>query len=144
MPRSLHTARLLEPRAVGFLVEAGGAGAVDQSRIRRRAGVRMHCLRWIDEHARDIAPVAQDAQRILRHVLQGVGFTRPQRVAHARLHVTPPAVIGAAEPHQVRAAGVIARKPDRCITASVPDMWNDTSSRPRDLPQPLDVIGDDG
>ena len=106
-------AQPLEPVGIGRLVEMRAARAVDQRRIGRRRRVRMQRLQRIDQHAGDVAPRAQHAQRVLGHVLQRVGLVRRQRIADARLHVAPPAVIGAAEAHQMRAPGVIAREPHR-------------------------------
>ena len=71
----------------------------------------MQRLQWIDQHAGDVVAGAQHAQRRFRHVVQRVGLMRRHRIADAGLHVAPPAVIGAAEPHEVRFLGVIARKP---------------------------------
>ena len=73
----------------------------------------MQCLQRIDQHAGDVAPLAQHAQRVVVHLLQRVGLVRGDRVADARLHVAPPAVIRAAEAHEVRAPRVIARKAHR-------------------------------
>ena len=47
--------------------------------------------------------VPQHAQRLVAHVPQRVGLARRHRVADARLHVAPPAVVRAAEAHEVRA-----------------------------------------
>ena len=105
--------QLLEPIGVGLPVEMRAARAVDQRGVRRCARVRVQRLQRIDQHAGDVAPRPQHAQRILGHVLERIGLVRRHRIADARLHVAPPAVIGAAEAHQVRAARVVARQPHR-------------------------------
>ncbi len=104
-------AQTLEPLGIGVLVAMCVARAVDQRRVRRRGRVRMQRLQRIDEHAGDVASRPQDAQRIVRHVLECVGLVCRQWVADTRLHVAPPAMIGAAEAHQVGPAGVVARQP---------------------------------
>ena len=71
----------------------------------------MQRLQRIDQHAGDVAPRPQHAQRILGHFLQRIGLVRGHRIADARLHVAPPAVIGAAEADQVGPAGVVTREP---------------------------------
>ena len=65
---------------------------------------------------------AQHAQRVLVHVLERVGVAGRRRIADARLHVAPPAVVGAAEAHQVRCAACDSApaappaSPPRCPT----------------------------
>jgi hypothetical protein len=99
-----------EPVRVALPVEVRSAAAVDEGRIGRRSGVGVHCLRGVHQHAGDIPARAQYMQRALRHIAQGVGLARRQRVADTRLHIAPPAVISAAKAHQVGAARVIAGK----------------------------------
>ena len=115
MPRSVQTvAQPLQPFGVGRPVEMRASRELSTSdESRRRVGVRMQRLQRIDQHAGDVAARAQHAQRVLRHVVQGVGLARRHRIADAGLHVAPPAVIGAAEAHQMRAARVVAREPHR-------------------------------
>ena len=57
--------------------------------------------------------VREHAQRVFRHVVQRIGFARRHRISDAGLHVAPPAVISAAESHQMGAPRVIAREPHR-------------------------------
>jgi hypothetical protein len=68
-----------------------------------------------------------------------VYVVRRQRVADARLHVPPPAVVGAAEAHEMRAAGVIAgqayRLHDRLGARHVKRHFVE----PRDRQQPANV-----
>ena len=71
----------------------------------------MQRLQRIDQHAGDVAPRAQHAQGILRHLLQRIGVASGDRIADARLHIAPPAVIGPAEAHQMRAARMILGEP---------------------------------
>ena len=73
----------------------------------------MQTLLRIDQHAGDVATRAQHVQRFLGHFRKRIGLVRRQRIADARLHVAPPAVIGAAEAYQVAAPRVIAREPHR-------------------------------
>ena len=73
----------------------------------------MQGLERIDQHAGDVAPPPQHAQRRFGHVGKRIGFVRRRRIADAGLHVAPPAVIGAAKAHQMRSAGMIARQPHR-------------------------------
>ena len=114
MPRSVQTSRsCLQPFAIGRAIEIAAARAVDQCGIAGRAGIRMQRLQRIDQHAGDVAAGLQDMQRAFGHVGQRVGLVRRNRVADAGLHVAPPAVIGACETHQMRAAGVVAREPHR-------------------------------
>ena len=120
-----------------------GAATVDQRRIRRRAGVRVHALQRIDQHAGDVAPGAQDAQRLLGHVVQRVGLVRRHGIADARLHVAPPAVIGAAESHEVRPPRVIARQPDRLHHRLGARHVERHLVEAGNLLKPFDVAGDD-
>ena len=145
MPRASHTVRnSLQPGRVGLPVEVGAARAVHQRRVGRRRRVGMQRLQRIDQHAGDVAPRAQHAQGILRHLLQRVGLARGQRIADARLHIAPPAVIGAAEAHQMRAARVIAREPhglhDRLGAGHVERDLVEAG----DLRQARHVVGDHG
>src|SRR5277367_2003631 len=102
----------------------------------------MQCLQGIDQHARDVATLAQRSQRALIHVLEGIGFARGHRIAYAGLHIAPPAVVGAAETHEVGTPGVVARKPNR--------LHNRLSARhveryfvlPGDVLETPDVVGD--
>ena len=142
IPLGADRAQPLEPFGVGCLVETGVPRAVHQRGVRRRPAVRMQRLQRIDQDAGDVVPRPQHAQRVLGHVLQRIGVARRQRIADARLHVAPPAVIGAAEAHQVRAAGVIAREPhrlhDRLGARHVERHFVEAG----DLLQAPDVVGD--
>ena len=89
------------------------AAAVEQRGIAWRRCVRMQRLQRIYQDAGDIAAGADDTQRFFRHILKRVGLVRRQRVADAGLHVAPPAMIGATEPHQVRSPRMIACQPNR-------------------------------
>ena len=102
----------------------------------------MQRLQRIDQHAGDVATTAQHPQRILGHVLQGVGIARRHRVAHARLHVAPPAMIGAGKTHEVRSARVVAREPHRLHDRLGAGHVKRHLVEPGNVPQPLDVVGD--
>ena len=108
-----HFAKLPQPLGVGGAVEAGLAAAGDQRPVARCACVRVQRLQGVHQHARDVAALPQHAQRVLVHLAQRVGVARRHRVAHARLHVAPPAVVGPAEAHEVRAARVVAGETHR-------------------------------
>ena len=73
----------------------------------------MQRLQRIDQHAGDISPTTQHRQRALRHLGQCQGPVGRGRIADAGLHLAPPSVIGAAEPHQLRTSRVVAGQPDR-------------------------------
>ena len=81
-------------------------------------------------------------QRVLRHVVQGIGLARRHRIADAGLHVAPPAVIGAAEANEMGAARVIARQPHRLHHRLGAGHVERHFVEAGDLPQPLDVVGD--
>ena len=83
-------------------------------------------------------------QRLLRHFRQRVGRTWRQRIADARLNVTPPAVIGTAEANQVGPARVIAGELHRLhhrLGAGHVERHLVQTGNPAQL---LDVVGDDG
>ncbi len=138
-----HLAQLLEPIGVGGAVEMGMPGTVDETRVARRVGIRMQSLQRIDQHAGDVAAAAQHPQGVLGHILQRVGLVRGHRIADARLHVAPPAVIGAAEANQMRTGGVIAREPPRLHHRLGARHVERHLVVPGDLAQPLHVVGDD-
>ena len=52
-------------------------------------------------------------QAALIHVLEGMGFTRRQRVTGAGLHVFPPTVVRATKTHQMAALSVVSSQPYR-------------------------------
>ena len=102
----------------------------------------MQRLQRIDQHAGDVAPLAQHPQRILRHVVQGIGLARRHRIADAGLNVAPPAMVGAAETNKMRAARVIARQPHRLHHRLGAGHVERHFVESGDLPQPLDVVCD--
>ena len=57
-------AQLFQPGGVSVLVEMRPAPAVEQGGVARRRGVGMQRLQRVDQHAGDVAPRAQNAQRI--------------------------------------------------------------------------------
>src|ERR1700683_1688903 len=83
----------------------------------------MHGLQWIDQHAGDVAPRAQYTQRCLVHVAQCVAGALSHRIADARLHLPPPAVIGTAKAHQIPAARVVAHKTHRLAPPCAPAFY---------------------
>ena len=101
----------------------------------------MHGLQRVHQHAGDVAARAQYVQRILVHVLERVGLSRARRVADAWLHVAPPAVVRAAEPHQVRAPRVIARQPHRLHDRLRARHVERHLVQPGQLAQTPDVVG---
>ena len=133
----------VQPGRVRRAVEPGAARAVDERRIARRVAVRVERLQRVHEHAGDVAPLPQHPQRVVAHVPQRVGLARRQRIADPRLNVAPPAVIRAAEPHEVRAARVIAREPHRLHHRLGAGHVKRHLVEPGDRPQPLDVVRDD-
>ena len=141
-PLGADGAQPLEPRRVRRPVEPGVARAVDQRRIARRGRVRVERLQRIHQHAGDVAPVPQHPQRGVAHVPQRVGLARRDRVADARLHVAPPAVVRAAEAHEVRAPGVVAREPHRLHHRLGAGHVERHLVQPGDRAQPLDVVRD--
>ena len=104
----------------------------------------MQRLQGIDQNAGDVAPRAQHVQRIGRHLLQGVGLARGERIADARLHIAPPTVIGAAEPHQMRAPRVITRQAHRLHDGLGAGHVERDLVEAGDLRQALDVVGQHG
>ena len=80
-------------------------------------------------------------QRVLGHVPQRISLTRRQRIADARLNIAPPAVIGAAKPHQVRSPRVIAGKPHRLHDRLGPRHMEGDFIEAGNLFQQLDVLG---
>ena len=133
-------AQPLQPFGIGRPVEMRAARAVDERRIRRRIGVGVQRLQRIDQHAGDVAPLAEHAQRILRHIGEGISLARRHRIADARLNVAPPAVIGTAEPDQMGAARVIARQAHRLHHRFGARHVERHFVEPRDLAQALDVV----
>ena len=69
---------------------------------------------------------------------------RRQRIADARLHVAPPAMIGAAEPHQMRTAGVVTRQPHRLHHGFGARHVEGDFVEAGNLLQELHVLGDHG
>ena len=144
IPRSrADLAQLPQPFGVGLPIEARAAAAVDQRAVAGRVGVGVHRLQRIHQHARDVLAGPQHAQRVLVHVLERVGLARRRRIADARLHVAPPAVVGAAEPHQVRAPRVIARQAHRLHHRLGPRHVERHLVEPRERAQAAHVVGDD-
>ncbi|MEY9293182.1 hypothetical protein ABH979_006256 [Bradyrhizobium ottawaense] len=145
MPRSVaDLAQPREPFSVGRAVEIAAARRVDQRGIAGRVGVGMQALQRVDQHAGDVLARAQDVQRLLRHLGEGVGLVRRNRVADAGLHVAPPAVIGAGETNQMRALGVVARQPHRLHHGLGAGHVERDFVEAGDLAEPLHVLEDDG
>ncbi len=83
-------------------------------------------------------------QRALRHFGQRIGFVRGDRIADARLHVAPPAVIGAGETHQMAAFGVVARKPHGLHDGFGAGHVERDFVESGNLAQPCHIVGDHG
>ena len=113
IPRSAaHGAQFLEPRGVGRAVEVGAAPAVDQGRVARaRSTFGCSACSGLTSTQAMSRRGLEHPERGVVHVLQRVGLARRERIADAGLHVAPPAVVRAAEAHQVAAARVVARQP---------------------------------
>src|ERR1700679_845930 len=73
----------------------------------------MQGLQRVHPHAGDVLPAEPHAQGALAHIVECEGVAFVDWVTYSRLHFTPPAVIGAAEAHQVAALGVVTSQPDR-------------------------------
>lgn len=91
--RAADLAQLLQPCRVGLTVECGAAAAVQQGVVARRRLVGVQGLQRVDQHAGDVAALAQHTQGVRIHLFQRVGVGRRQRVAGPGLHVFPPAVM---------------------------------------------------
>ncbi len=144
IPRSVQTSRKrLQPGAVGLAIEMAGAGTVDQRGIAGRIGVGVQRLQRVDQHAGDVAARPQHMERPLGHLGQRIGLVRRNRVADAGLHVAPPAVIGAGETNQMRAAGVVAGKPHRLHHRFGAGHVERDFVEPRYFAEPSHVIEDD-
>ncbi len=137
-------AQLLQPFAIGRAIELADSRAVDQRGIAGGVAVGMQRLQRIDQHAGDVLACFQHMERTLRHVGQRIGLVRRHRIADAGLHVAPPAVIGAGEADQMRAAGVVAREPHRLHHRFGAGHVERDFVETRNLAQPSDVVGDDG
>ena len=87
--------------------------------------------------------LSQHAQRRLVHVLAACRSRAPAtRIADARLHIAPPAVVGAAEAHQVAAPRVIARQAHRLHHGLGARHVKGNLIHAGDLEQPAHVVGD--
>ena len=137
-------AQLLQPGGVGSAVEARALAAGHQRRIARRALVGVQRLQRVDQHAGDVLAAAQHAQRGLVHLLERVGGLGSGRIARAGLNVVPPAVVSAAETHQVAAPGVVARQPHRLHHGLGAAHVEGDFVQPGDRAQALHVVGHAG
>ena len=73
----------------------------------------MQRLEGVDQHARNVLARGKHSKGVLIHFLQRVRATRRHGVSRARLNIVPPSVIGAAEPNQILASGMVARQAHR-------------------------------
>ncbi len=152
-------AQRFQPGRVGRAIEGRLARTVDQRGIRGRIDVGMQRLQRVDQDTGDVAPGSQHLQRALGHVGERVGLVRRDRIAHARLHIAPPAMIRACETDQMRASGVVAvsythldvykrqvvaRKPHRLHHGLGAGHVERDFVEPGDGAQPRDVFGNDG
>ena len=108
-----HLAQGPEPFGVALAIEAGTARAIHQGRVARGGTVRMQRLEGVDQHARNVLARGKHSKGVLIHFLQRVRATRRHGVSRARLNIVPPSVIGAAEPNQILASGMVARQAHR-------------------------------
>ena len=124
-----HLAQALQPLRIGCAVEGGLRAAVDQRRnppARSRSGCSA-CSGLTSTQAM-LRAGPQHAQRVVGHVLQRIGVARRNRIADARLHVAPPAVVGAAEAHE---AGAAACGSGRAEPPASPPRFPTCGTRPR-------------
>ena len=104
----------MQPLAVSLFVVTHAAPAVDQGGIRRRSAVGVQRLQGVDQHAGDVIAVAQYAQGIGVHFIERQRVAgRRHRVARARLHIVPPAMVGTGEAHDFALAAMVARHAHR-------------------------------
>ena len=134
---------MLEPGGVGHAVKVGAARAVDQAGVTRRGAVRVQALQRIDEHAGNVLAPTQHLQRVLAHLAQVIGFKSARRIARTRLHIAPPAMVGTAEPHQMCAAGVVARQAHGLHHGLGTGHVERHFVHAGNLLQPFDVVADD-
>ena len=73
----------------------------------------MQRLQRVDQHAGDVLAAAQHVQRGWVALAQRERVSCGHRVAGARLHIVPPAVVRAAKAHDLVAPGVVTRQPYR-------------------------------
>ena len=137
-------AQPVQPLRVGLAIEAGAPRAVDERGVGRGRDA-LGCMacegltstqamsRRVRSTRSDLSPTCRRACRCRR---AGCG------IADARLHVAPPAMIGAAEAHQARLAGVIAGEPHRLHHGLGAGHVEGDLVEARDLAQPAYVVGD--
>ena len=145
MSRRVQTSRSCsQPLRVRRAIELRAAAAVDERRVLRRRRVRVQRLQRIHEHAGDVAPRLEHAQRARAHVGQRVDVVDAAAIAEPRLHAVPPAVIGAAEQHDVRATRVELREPHGLHDGFRARHVERDLVVARELLQALDVVAHDG
>ena len=108
-----YLAQGLEPFGVALAIEASFAGAIHQCRVTGSWTVRMQRLKGVDQHASDILACGKHPKRVRIHFLQRVRATGRHGVSRTRLNIVPPSMIGAAEPNQMLASGMVARQAHR-------------------------------
>ena len=135
-----HFAYLLQPPGVGVAVEMGAALAGQQRRVARGIGVGMQRLQRVDQHTGDIPAGRQHLKRALAEIAQGIDIVHLALVAHSGLYPVPPAVIGPAQPHQVRPAGVVAGQAHRLHHRLGAGHMEGNLVQPGQLFEPLDIV----
>ena len=93
----------------------------------------MQRLQRVHQHAGDVRARREHVQRLRAHFFQRVDVVDLRRLP--RPGCTPSHQPWYAPQNSTRACGACGSCASRtaCITASVPDMWNDTSSSPEML-----------
>ena len=147
MLRRVQTSRsCAQPLRVGRAIEARAPRCCRRAcESLRRVRVRMQRLQRVHEHAGDVAPRlaaraarARSCRPACRRRRRGGGCRGPaarRPTSRDRRRRTARCACGACGNCASRTA---------CMTASVPDMWNETSSWPESSLQALDIVAHDG
>ena len=104
----------------------------------------MQSLQRIHEHARDIAARGEHAQAACTQVGERIDVVDSAAVAEPRLNAVPPAMVGTAEQHDVRAARMELREPHGLHHGLRPRHVERDFVVAREPFQTLDVVPHDG
>jgi hypothetical protein len=116
---------------------------IDERPVGGRAGIGVHRLDRVDQHAGDVAALGQHLERPFGHVGERQRVVGRPGIADAGLNVAPPAVIGAAEAHDAPPPGPVLREAHRLHHGLRPGHVERDLVHPGDRPQPADVVGHD-
>ena len=101
-------AQLQQPLACRFAIESNLSATVEQCRVGRCGAIGVHGLDRIDEHTGDVVAPLEYPQGGRMAFAQREGVRcRGHRIAGARLHVVPPAVIGTGKTNNLAPARVV-------------------------------------